>query len=103
MNSLRYLNGVLTVLAVLLTLQLWTLWTAGPVSTVSTGMELATPAQAAPAGAGRDDGAGFPNASEQRRQIADLLKQIVRQNDEAAALWRSGKARVTVDNLPRPQ
>jgi hypothetical protein len=62
MRSLRYLNGVLTVLAVLLTLNLWTQWQAAPGTAALPQVE-------------RAHAQGLANPDEQRMQIIDLLKQ----------------------------
>lgn len=86
MRSLRYLNTVLTLIAILLTLHLWTLWNGPAGAAVSS----VTPAQAAPRTA------GIPNATGQRYEMVDLLKQLNRKTDELTGLFRSGKAKVTV-------
>jgi len=88
MRSLRYLNSILTVLAVLLALQLWTAWTSGPI-------DLATPATA------QVRGSGIPDAGAQRKDMIDLLKRIAVQNDELASLFKSGQARVKLENPPK--
>ena len=85
MKSLRYLNVVLTVIALLLTLNLWTLWTTSP----STLMQ--PPAAQAQ---------GVSNAGAQRNQMIALLKQQVQRTEELTGLFKSGKARVRVDNAP---
>jgi hypothetical protein len=63
MRSLRYLNGVLTIIAVLLTLNLWTFWHASPGTAALPGVE-------------RAEAAGLANAGSQRREIIDQLKQV---------------------------
>ena len=89
MRSLRYLNTVLTVIAILLTLQLWTLWTTG----------------------GRNDGpaidmvavasaAGIPNAGMQRKQTNDLLKVLIKKTEELTVLFKSGRARMRLEQDP---
>ncbi len=89
MRSLRYLNTVLTVIAILLTLQLWTLWTTG----------------------GRDDGrmvdvasvaraGGIPNAGMQRKQANDLLKTLIKKTEELTGLFKSGRARMRLEQTP---
>jgi len=85
MGSVRYLNGVLTVIAVLLTLNLWTSWN----------VPLAQTASAAPNST--PTGGGIPNAGAQRQQIVDLLKKLNQQTDELISLFKSGQARVKVD------
>lgn len=83
MRSIRYLNSILTVLAVLLTLQLWTSWTSsGPA------VDGAAPALAA----------GIPNAGAQRKQMVDLLKRVVQQNEQMIEMFQSGQARVRVES-----
>ena len=59
MQSLRYLNSVLTILAVLLSLNLYVAWSAAPVS-------IASEAQAQ----------GLSNAGAQREEMIGLLKQL---------------------------
>lgn len=83
MRSLRYLNGVLTVLAVLLTLHLLTTWTLVPAPS----FEQQANAQAAP---GTDPGM-------QRRQMIDLLKLLVQRTEEQTELLKSGQVRVRVE------
>ena len=80
MRSLRYLNGILTVLAVLLGLQLWTSWTTSP------SVDMATPAYAQ----------GIPDAGAQRAQIIDQLKLLNSNTAELKGLLLSGKAQVKV-------
>ena len=89
MRSLRYLNTVLTIIAILLTLQLWTLWTTGgqhdgPV------VDLTSVARAA----------GIPNAGMQRKQTNDLLKTMVQKTEELTGLFKSGRARIRVEQSP---
>ncbi len=79
MQSLRYLNTVLTLLAVLLTAVLYTQWMQLPVTTVAE-------AQAA----------GLPDAGAQRQQIVDLLKSLNQKSDELNSMLKEGKARVQV-------
>lgn len=63
MGSLKYLNGVLTIIAVLLTLNLWTAWNTTPAGQT---LSMANKAQAA----------GFANPDAQREQMIGLLKKI---------------------------
>lgn len=86
MRSLRYLNGILTVLAVLLGLQLWTSWTA------NTSVDVAAPAYAQ----------GIPDAGAQRLQIIDQLKLLNSRTEELKGLLLSGKVQVKVI-LPEAQ
>ena len=83
MNSLRYLNTVLTVIAVLLGLNLWTAWMATPTA------PLASQAMA------QND--GLANAGAQRSQMIDQLKQLVQRTEELTALLKSGNVHVKVD------
>lgn len=63
MGSLKYLNGVLTIIAVLLTLNLWTTWNTTPAGQT---LSIANQAQAA----------GFANPDAQREEMIGLLKKI---------------------------
>ena len=76
MNSLRYLNTILTLLTVLLALCLWTAWSGSPA---------ALPAAQAQ---------GIPDTGAQNLQIIDQLKLLNRRTDEIAGLLASGKLRV---------
>ena len=88
MRSLRYLNTVLTVLAILLTLQLWTSWTqATSPAPGAAWLDAARPAHAA----------GLPNSAMQRKQTNDLLKQLIRKTEDLNGLFKSGRARVRVE------
>ena len=89
MRSLRYLNTVLTVIAVLLTVNVWTLWNATPGGEA---VSIATEAQAA----------GIANAGAQRKQIIDAVNQTKAEVGELKAMFKTGSARVTVEN-PTPQ
>jgi len=88
MRSLRYLNGVLTVIGVLLMLQLWTTWTGGSASMAAPAMARS---QTAPTPG------GIPNAGAQRRQMVDMLKRISQQTEVLTGLFRTGQARVRVE------
>ncbi len=81
MQSVKYLNAVLTVIAVLLTLHLWA-WQASPGSAPQA-FDIATPAYA-----------GIPNAGEQRQQMVDEIKKLSSKVDALINLFRSGQARV---------
>ena len=85
MRSLRYLNAMLTVLSVLLALHLWTLWTGDGAGGLLPEARVAN-AVSRPV--------GLPNASAQRMEIVGLLKQQNRKIDELIGLFRSGTARV---------
>ena len=87
MRSLRYLNGVLTILAILLSLQLWTSWT---LSSSASGTARVLGPQSAYA-------AGIPNAGAQRKEMVDLLKKQVKQTEALTEMFQSGKARVRVE------
>jgi hypothetical protein len=86
MRSLRYLNTVLTIIAILLTLQLWTLWTTGG-RDGSQAIEIASVAHAG----------GIPNAGMQRKQTNDLLKALLQKTEELTGLFKSGRARMRLD------
>jgi len=86
MQSVKYLNVILTSIAILLALQLWTSW-AGVSSDQP--IEMATPAYAA----------GIPDAGYQRKQMIDELKKMTAQLDQLNTQFRSGQARVRLSNL----
>jgi len=86
MNSLRYLNGVLTVIAILLVIQIST---AGQQAEA---LSISSPAMASPA----SYGAAFPNASSQRKQMVTELSGLNKQVEKLASLFRSGQAKVQV-------
>ena len=86
MRLMRYLNTVLTVIAILLTLHLWTLWTYPSVGGRPV-VDLAQPAEAA----------GIPNAGMQRKQTNDLLKRLIQKTEELTGLFKSGRARVRME------
>ena len=90
MRSLRYLNGVLTVLAVLLTLQLWTTWTT------ASGVEGPRDRSVSWLGPQPAYADGIPNPGGQRKQMIDLLKLQVRQTETLIDLFKSGQAKVLV-------
>ena len=93
MRSLRYLNGVLTVIAVLLTLQLWTIWSAGSATLPGASVaEAKTTRSQAAAKTG-----GIPDAGGQRAEMLKLLRQSNQQTDTLIGLFRSGQARVRVE------
>ena len=86
MRGLRYLNTILTVLALLLTLQLWTTWTTGSSQKSLPGFtDMADRAEAA-----------IPNAAAQRKQMIDLLQQTNQQLTSLNEMFKSGKARVSM-------
>ena len=85
MQSVKYLNVILTAITILLALQLWTSW-AGVSSDQP--IELAAPAHAA----------GIPNAGAQRQQMIDRLKDVSAQLTELNNQFRTGQARVRVGN-----
>jgi len=86
MNSLRYLNGILTVLALVGALQLWTAWHTTPQ------LDTATTAHAQ----------GIPDGGGQRAQIIDQLKLLNHKTEELKGLLLSGQVTVKVD-LPEKQ
>ena len=88
MNSIRYLNSVLTVIAVLMMLGLWTRWADG---TDHRPLAMIQSAHAA----------GIPDAGSQRRQIVDEIKRLSNQVENLSDLFRSGQARVKLDSPPR--
>lgn len=85
MQSVKYLNVILTTIAILLALQLWTSW-SGP--SLDQSMSWTTPAHAA----------GIPNAGHQRQQIVNQLKDMSVKLDQLNDQFRSGKARVRIGN-----
>ena len=87
MQSLRYLNCVLTILAVLLTLSLWTAWTTTPAGEV---LSIAEPAHAQ----------GVANAGAQRKEMIDQLNQLNLKMTELKATLTDGSVRVRVDAMP---
>jgi hypothetical protein len=88
-RSLRYLNSVLTILAVLLTLNLWTLWTTAE----RVGGALPEFASTA--------SAGIPNAGLQRYETNSLLKSLNQKTEELTGLFRSGAARIRMEQPAR--
>lgn len=86
MRALRYTNVLLTLIAVLLGLHLWTWW--------SSGAGPGTAAWAAPEPAP----SGILNASAQRKEAVDLLKLQNRKLDELVTLFKTGQAKVIVDD-----
>lgn len=85
MRSLRYLNTMLTIIAVLLTMQVYALL-VGP-----GGPEVAPSAQAQ----------GIPDAGAQRKEMIDQLKQLNAKTDQLLSLFKSGQARVKLENPPK--
>lgn len=83
MQSIRYLNGILTVLALLLGLHVWTLWT--------TGAPVQPPAAHAQ---------GIPDSGAQRQEIIDQLKLLNSKTAKLQELMVSGKVRVQVVQPP---
>ena len=88
MNSLKYLNGVLTVMTVLMAMGLWTWWVGGP---TAPSVSMVQPAYAS----------GIANAGHQRQQIVNEIKQLSQTVDRLSAMFRSGEARVRVDGIPK--
>ncbi|MEX0653773.1 MAG: hypothetical protein WD534_01845 [Phycisphaeraceae bacterium] len=84
MQSLKYLNSVLTVIAVLLTLNLWVGWTDTP---AGDRMTIVSEAQAQ----------GVPNAAQQRREMIDSIKQVNSQIGEIKTLLTSGRVKVQAE------
>ncbi|QDU35204.1 hypothetical protein KS4_32840 [Poriferisphaera corsica] len=84
-RSLRYLNGVLTVIAVLLTLNLWAMWQSTPGGEV---MSLASKAEAQ----------GIANSGAQRKMIIDELKILNSKAAGITGLLQSGKVVVELRN-----
>ena len=79
MQSVRYLNTILTFIALLLTLNLWTLWMGAPDLGLNTQVHAAS---------------GLPDPGHQRKQLVDLTKRVVQQNEKLLRLFETGKARV---------
>lgn len=93
MGSLRYLNSILTILTVVMTLQLWTVWT-GSGSPTPTG----SPPPLSPTQAWAE---GIPDAGAQRKQMVDLLKQLVQESAAQTKMFKNGEARVRVEGKQR--
>ena len=93
MRTLRYTNGILTVLAVLLTFNLVAMWSNAADRGVVASPDLAEQAMAQ----------GIPNPGAQREQMIDLLKRQVQKTDELINLFRSGDARVRVETPQEQQ
>ena len=89
MQSLRYLNSILTVLAILLALNVWMMWRG-------TAAEMVGPIQSAQAA----ERGGIPNAGSQRKQIVDQLKSLNAKTESLTNLLKSGRVRVRVENEP---
>jgi len=87
-NSIRYLNSVLTVIAVLMMLGLWTRWAGG-----TNPQDLAMIQSA--------NAAGIPNAGNQRQQIVNEIKRLSTQVENLSDLFRSGQARVRLNSTQR--
>lgn len=85
MQSVKYLNVILTAVAILLALQLWTSWTG---ASLDQPIKLVSSAHAA----------GIPNAGHQRKQMIDRLKEVSAKLDQLNDQFRSGKARVRIGN-----
>lgn len=83
MGSLKYLNGVLTIIAVLLTLNLWTTWSTTP---AGKSLSIASPAQAM----------GFANPDAQRQQMIGLLKKLNVQLADVKKTLTNGSIHVQV-------
>ncbi|MFA9480194.1 hypothetical protein ACERK3_18125 [Phycisphaerales bacterium AB-hyl4] len=88
MHSMKYLNGVLTVLAVVLTLNLWVALTDSDTAA----SDRLTMTQQAHAQA-----AGPPNSAQQRREMIDAIKQTNTQLAELKSLLTSGEVRVRAE------
>ena len=89
MNSLKYLNGVLTVMTVLMAMGLWTWWVGGP---AGRSVAMVQPAYAE----------GIVNAGHQRQQIVEQIKQLSQKVEGLSAMFRSGQARVRIEGgLPK--
>ena len=85
MQSVKYLNVILTTIAILLALQLWTSWSG---ASLDRPVELVSSAHAA----------GIPNAGHQRKQMIDHLKAVSTKLDQLNDQFRSGHARVRIGN-----
>jgi hypothetical protein len=95
MRSLRYLNSVLTVIAVLLSANVYALWTSTP------GGEAFWPAQRANAAERPEP--GVPNASQQRKEMVDLLKNVNAQLGDLKSSLKDGTVRVRIEAAPSGQ
>ena len=85
-KSLKYLNGVLTLIAVLLTLNLWAMWNVMPGGQVAT-MTSEVHAQ------------GVMNAAAQRNAMVKELKKVNKEVVLLKNLFVSGKAKVLIKNV----
>ena len=88
MRQGTYLNVILTVNAVLLGGLLWTHVASSPI------LE-----QSATAQVGAKDGAGVPNAADQRQKMIEALRDIKASVDSTKKLVESGKLKVEVTNF----
>lgn len=85
MRSLKYTNGVLSVLAVLLALNLYVTWVDTPAGAMLTpGVEARAQS-------------GMPNAAQQRREMIDEVKLTNKTLDELKTLLTSGEVRVKTE------
>ncbi len=83
MRSLTYLNVVLSLIAVLLTAVLWTMWS-------NPAVDLTASARAQ----------GLTDPGAQRAAQIDQLKSINQKVEELTRLFKSGQARVRLENAP---
>ena len=89
MNSLRYLNTILTVVAILLGLQLWTNWNAGD----QNGTALVSEAHAQ----------GIPDAGAQRKEMITELKGLRKQMGDLQTQLSSGKVKVQIQDAVKDE
>jgi len=80
MRSVRYLNGVLTIIAVLLTLNLWAQWHGGPGSNQLPAMPRAA-------------AKGMPNPGAQRMEMIGQLKKL---NEQVSVLTKQLETPIAV-------
>lgn len=95
MNSLRYLNTVLTMIAILLAVHAWAIF-AGTDNALPATTPWVSQAQAA---GKTPTGGGIPNAGAQRQQMVDMLKRISQQNESLTNMFRTGQARVRLEGV----
>ena len=86
MQSLKYLNTILSVIAILLTIQVWTSWTHNQTDPA---MGTTSTAYAQ----------GITSAAQQRIMILDELKKLNHEVSELHELFVVGDARVLVEGV----
>ena len=87
MRSLRYLNGILTIIAILLTLNLYGAWNTTPGGQMLGGVQEA-------------QAQGIANAGAQRQVMVDLLKKISVQLVDLQKTMTDGSMRARIEAAP---